>query len=356
MNALTFTLAEAQALVASFGGDAESTMTVARSVDQSELRAWSTDYPDDGSYSLSAVEVDGPGALGGSTPLPDGMVRESDFPPLPRNQFTGCPGDSDVIWTTDDMRNYVRADRVRRGGVSEALTRLIDRAQAAGDDLPLPDHVVRVSDPDDVDRRPDVEYWTRESVLAVIHADRASRTAHVDVVSTTAGAAGGILRRLVEALDRANRKSEAWIAPSVVPLLSDARDFLDRAQSAKADAAKRSARPAPFGFLASHRRDVVRAIEAAENPKGMSIQDGMARVHASILRRMLTIIDGAVLFASKTSDVDTARLGELIDEYREAVEHDFPRTKKDARAPSARAALLIAYGVSAPQAQGPVSS
>lgn len=44
-------------------------------------------------------------------------------------------------------------------------------------------------------------------------------------------------------------------------------------------------------MLDSHRRVVERAIEDAARPSGMSTHDGKARIDASILRRMLAIID-----------------------------------------------------------------
>ena len=44
-------------------------------------------------------------------------------------------------------------------------------------------------------------------------------------------------------------------------------------------------------MLDSHRRLVEQAIQSAEHPSGMSTHDGKARIDASILRRMLAIID-----------------------------------------------------------------
>lgn len=44
-------------------------------------------------------------------------------------------------------------------------------------------------------------------------------------------------------------------------------------------------------MLASHRRLVEQAIQNAEHPSGMSTHDGKARIDASVLRRMLAIID-----------------------------------------------------------------
>ena len=53
--------------------------------------------------------------------------------------------------------------------------------------------------------------------------------------------------------------------------------------------------PAPtaphHAMLDSHRRLVEQAIQSAEHPSGMSTHDGKARIDASILRRMLAIID-----------------------------------------------------------------
>lgn len=53
--------------------------------------------------------------------------------------------------------------------------------------------------------------------------------------------------------------------------------------------------PAPaaphYAMLDSHRRQVEQAIQSAEHPSGMSTHDGKARIDASILRRMLAIID-----------------------------------------------------------------
>lgn len=54
-------------------------------------------------------------------------------------------------------------------------------------------------------------------------------------------------------------------------------------------------RPAPaaphYAMLDSHRRQVEQAIQSAEHPSGMSTHDGKAHIDASILRRMLAIID-----------------------------------------------------------------
>lgn len=50
------------------------------------------------------------------------------------------------------------------------------------------------------------------------------------------------------------------------------------------------AEPKPT-MLASHRRLVEQAIQNAEHPSGMSTHDGKARIDASVLRRMLAIID-----------------------------------------------------------------
>jgi len=47
----------------------------------------------------------------------------------------------------------------------------------------------------------------------------------------------------------------------------------------------------PVAMLASHRRLIEQAIQSAEHPSGMSTHDGKARIDASILRRMLAIID-----------------------------------------------------------------
>lgn len=53
--------------------------------------------------------------------------------------------------------------------------------------------------------------------------------------------------------------------------------------------------PAPaaphYAMLDSHRRLVEQAIQSAEHPSGMSTHDGKARIDASVLRRMLAIID-----------------------------------------------------------------
>jgi len=53
--------------------------------------------------------------------------------------------------------------------------------------------------------------------------------------------------------------------------------------------------PAPttphHAMLDSHRRLVEQAIQSAEHPSGMSTHDGKAHIDASILRRMLAIID-----------------------------------------------------------------
>lgn len=48
---------------------------------------------------------------------------------------------------------------------------------------------------------------------------------------------------------------------------------------------------AHYAMLDSHRRLVEQAIQSAEHPSGMSTHDGKARIDASILRRMLAIID-----------------------------------------------------------------
>lgn len=47
----------------------------------------------------------------------------------------------------------------------------------------------------------------------------------------------------------------------------------------------------PMAMLASHRRLIEQAIQSAEHPSGMSTHDGKAHIDASILRRMLAIID-----------------------------------------------------------------
>jgi hypothetical protein len=47
----------------------------------------------------------------------------------------------------------------------------------------------------------------------------------------------------------------------------------------------------PVAMLASHRRLIEQAIQSAEHPSGMSTHDGKARIDASVLRRMLAIID-----------------------------------------------------------------
>ena len=53
--------------------------------------------------------------------------------------------------------------------------------------------------------------------------------------------------------------------------------------------------PAPaaphHAMLDSHRRLVEQAIQDTEHPSGMSTHDGKARIDASVLRRMLSIID-----------------------------------------------------------------
>lgn len=59
--------------------------------------------------------------------------------------------------------------------------------------------------------------------------------------------------------------------------------------------AQADAHPAPaaphHAMLDSHRRLVEQAIQNTEHPSGMSTHDGKARIDASILRRMLAIID-----------------------------------------------------------------
>ena len=49
----------------------------------------------------------------------------------------------------------------------------------------------------------------------------------------------------------------------------------------------------PMAMLESHRRLVEQAIQNTEHPSGMSTHDGKARIDASILRRMLSIIDSS---------------------------------------------------------------
>ncbi len=44
-------------------------------------------------------------------------------------------------------------------------------------------------------------------------------------------------------------------------------------------------------LIPAHRRKIEEAIHAAEHPRGMSTHDGMARIDASILRRLLAIVD-----------------------------------------------------------------
>jgi len=48
---------------------------------------------------------------------------------------------------------------------------------------------------------------------------------------------------------------------------------------------------AHYAMLDSHRRLVEQSIWDAEHPSGMSTHDGKARIDASVLRRMLAIID-----------------------------------------------------------------
>lgn len=72
--------------------------------------------------------------------------------------------------------------------------------------------------------------------------------------------------------------------------------------------------PAPaaphHAMLDSHRRLVEQAIHTAEHPSGMSTHDGKARIDASILRRMLAIIDSlpAAPQAEPLSDVRIAEI------------------------------------------------
>lgn len=86
-------------------------------------------------------------------------------------------------------------------------------------------------------------------------------------------------------------------APSKNPhnALADARGLRDSLAIARAAdylRAQADAKPvAHCAMLDSHRRVVERAIEDAARPSGMSTHDGKARIDASILRRMLAIID-----------------------------------------------------------------
>ena len=82
------------------------------------------------------------------------------------------------------------------------------------------------------------------------------------------------LRALAEALP----EGVHWSDPITPDMLAEAiRRFCADAQ--------------PMAMLESHRRLVERAIQDAERPSGMSTHDGKARIDASVLRRMLAIID-----------------------------------------------------------------
>jgi len=77
---------------------------------------------------------------------------------------------------------------------------------------------------------------------------------------------------------------------------SNARAFLSRCgDGIEGRAVPLYPRHAPavphYAMLDSHRRQVEQAIQSAEHPSGMSTHDGKARIDASILRRMLAIID-----------------------------------------------------------------
>ncbi|MCO5213675.1 MAG: hypothetical protein M9936_28585 [Caldilinea sp.] len=69
--------------------------------------------------------------------------------------------------------------------------------------------------------------------------------------------------------------------------------YQDDAKTAEEARAMLAAAPAAphHAMLDSHRRLVEQAIHTAEHPSGMSTHDGKARIDASVLRRMLAIID-----------------------------------------------------------------
>lgn len=56
------------------------------------------------------------------------------------------------------------------------------------------------------------------------------------------------------------------------------------------------------GFM---RKRIEQACEDAEHPKGMSTHNGMARVHAADIRRLLTLLDRAPVSATGSNERDT---------------------------------------------------
>lgn len=88
------------------------------------------------------------------------------------------------------------------------------------------------------------------------------------------------LRSLADALSSGTHYVES---PELHETMMRAADYLRACADAKP--------VAHYAMLDSHRRLVEQAIQSAEHPSGMSTHDGKARIDASILRRMLAIID-----------------------------------------------------------------
>ena len=88
------------------------------------------------------------------------------------------------------------------------------------------------------------------------------------------------LRALADALSSGTHYVES---PELHETMMRAADYLRACADAKP--------VAHYAMLDSHRRLVEQAIQSAEHPSGMSTHDGKARIDASILRRMLAIID-----------------------------------------------------------------
>lgn len=86
--------------------------------------------------------------------------------------------------------------------------------------------------------------------------------------------------------------------------------------------------PAPaaphHAMLDSHRRLVEQAIQDTEHPSGMSTHDGKARIDASVLRRMLSIID--------SRPAPAAPQAESIDPHMIVAEDRFPDEQAAIRA------------------------
>lgn len=117
------------------------------------------------------------------------------------------------------------------------------------------------------------------------------------------------LRALADALIECGE--DAW--PTVPEPIRDAAAYLRQCADAQ-----------PVAMLASHRRLIEQAIQSAEHPSGMSTHDGKARIDASVLRRMLSIID--------SRPAPAAPQAESIDPHMIVAEDRFPDEQAAIRA------------------------